>query len=225
MKSPIQSPPSGRAVIIPATLVAALIAAPMLAFSQTSPAPGSTATPPPAASPAAPGTPPSGSSSTLTPGAPAARPGTTTTQAPTPGVTPAPGTTVPGTSGTTTTQTPATPAQPRTAAPMGTTGQAGTATTAAPTAGTPTNRASRIIGANVLNERNETVGEIEDLIVATGAAPMAVLSVGGFLGIGARLVAVPLSELRYNAERERWVLNGATKESLQARPAYTYQRS
>ena len=216
MKSPIQSPPSGRAVIIPATLVAALIAAPMLAFSQTSPAPGSTATPPPAAAPAAPGTPPSGSSATMTPGAPAARPGTTTTQAPTPGMMPAPGTTVPGTSSTTTTQAPATQAQPRTAAPMGTTGQAAMAT----------NRASRIIGANVLNERNETVGEIEDLIInASGAPPMAILSVGGFLGIGARLVAVPLSDLSYNAERERWVLNGATKESLQARPAYTYQRS
>ncbi|MES2710706.1 MAG: PRC-barrel domain-containing protein [Pseudomonadota bacterium] len=78
----------------------------------------------------------------------------------------------------------------------------------------------------MLNERNETVGEIEDLIInASGGAPTAVISVGGFLGIGARLVAVPLSELSFNAERERWVLNGATKESLQQRPAYTYQRS
>ncbi len=190
MTFPVQTPPSGRSIIVPATLVAALIAAPMLAFSQTAPT-------------TVPGTPP-GSAATMAPGAPAARPGTTTTPAPH----------VPGT---TTTQAPGnTTAQPRTAAPMGASGQAGMAT----------NRASRIIGANVLNERNETVGEIEDLILnASGAAPMAVLSVGGFLGIGARLVAVPLSELNFNAERERWVLNGATKESLQARPAYTYQRS
>lgn len=206
MKFPIQGSPSGRTIIIPATLVAALIVAPMLAFGQTSPAPGST--PPSAASPG-PGAAPSVSAPVVTPGAPGARPGTTTTQAPS--------TAAPGLSGTTTTQTPGTTAvQPRTAAPMGASGNAAMST----------NRASRMIGANVLNERNETVGEIEDLIInASGAAPMAVLSVGGFLGIGARLVAVPLSELTFNTERERWVLNGATKESLQARPAYTYQRS
>lgn len=165
MKSPIQNFPRGRSIILPASLIAALMAAPMLAFGQTAPAPGGI-----------------------------------TTQAPS-----TPGTT------TTTTQVPA---------------EQRTTTTTTTTAGAPTNRASRIIGANVLNERNETVGEIEDLIInASGTPPMAVLSVGGFLGIGARLVAVPLSELRFNAERERWVLNGATKESLQARPVYTYQRS
>jgi hypothetical protein len=89
----------------------------------------------------------------------------------------------------------------------------------------PTDRASRIIGAKVYNERNEAVGDVDDLIIhASGQAPTAVLSVGGFLGIGARLVAVPLSELRFNPDGERWVLNGATRETLQARPPFSYQR-
>ncbi|HEY4252780.1 MAG TPA: PRC-barrel domain-containing protein [Roseomonas sp.] len=89
-----------------------------------------------------------------------------------------------------------------------------------------TDRASRIIGAKIYNERNEAIGDVDDLIVhASGQAPTAVLSVGGFLGIGARLVAVPLSELRFNTDGERWVLNGATRETLQARPAFTYRRT
>jgi hypothetical protein len=193
MKPPVTASTTTRGIILPATLVAGLIAAPMLALGQSGPAPTGT-TAPPAASPSA--TPAPGSPGTAT------FPARPTPQAATPG-TPAPA--APGTA--------AAPARP------------GTSTAATPGAvtGTPTNRASRIIGANVLNERNETVGEIEDLIINASGAPTAILSVGGFLGIGARLVAVPFSELSFNNERERWVLNGATRETLQARPPYSYQ--
>jgi len=52
--------------------------------------------------------------------------------------------------------------------------------------------------------------------------PMAVIQVGGFLGMGGRLVMVPLSELQWNAERERIIMPNASKESLQGRPAFTY---
>jgi sporulation protein YlmC with PRC-barrel domain len=84
-------------------------------------------------------------------------------------------------------------------------------------------RASRVIGANIINEANNTVGEVHDLMISpTGGPVIAVLSVGGFLGIGERYVAVPLSDLRWNADRERWTLPGATVDSLKARPAYTY---
>lgn len=99
--------------------------------------------------------------------------------------------------------------------------QAGTAgmTVATPEA----RRASRLIGANIVNEENRTVGEVHDLMVSAAGGPVvAVLSVGGFLGIGERYVAMPLSELRWNADRERWMLPGATVDSLKARPAFTY---
>jgi len=115
-----------------------------------------------------------------------------------------------------TSATPARPAQP----PM--------ATSAAPVTGeqvrmADARRASRIIGANIYNEENRSIGEVHDLLVAAnGTAPTAVLSVGGFLGIGDRYVAVPLANLQWNAERERWVLPGATVDSLKARPAFTY---
>ncbi|MBW6400302.1 PRC-barrel domain-containing protein [Roseomonas sp. HJA6] len=87
----------------------------------------------------------------------------------------------------------------------------------------PSNRASKIIGANIYNEDGQSIGEVEDLIVQRdGGAPVAVVSVGGFLGIGARLVAVPLNELRFAETDSRWTLAGATKESLQARPVVSY---
>jgi hypothetical protein len=86
-------------------------------------------------------------------------------------------------------------------------------------------RATKVIGANVYNEANDSIGEVDDLIVPQSGTgePVAVLSVGGFLGIGARLVAVPYERLQWNAERERWTLPGATKDSLQSLPAYTYE--
>jgi hypothetical protein len=84
-------------------------------------------------------------------------------------------------------------------------------------------RASRIIGSTVYNENNESIGEVDDLIIAReGGAPTAIISVGGFLGIGARLVAVPLERLSWNGERERWAMPGATKDSLGSLPAFNY---
>lgn len=86
-------------------------------------------------------------------------------------------------------------------------------------------RASKIIGANIYNDEGQSIGEVEDLIVQRdGAAPVAVVSVGGFLGIGSRLVAVPLNELRFAEDNSRWTLAGATKESLQSRPVVSYAR-
>jgi sporulation protein YlmC with PRC-barrel domain len=84
-------------------------------------------------------------------------------------------------------------------------------------------RASRVIGSTVYNENNETVGEVDDILIPPGSnQPVAIISVGGFLGIGARLVAVPYERLQMG-ERDRWTLQGATKDSLQSLPAFTYE--
>ncbi|MBP0447032.1 PRC-barrel domain-containing protein [Roseomonas sp. SSH11] len=97
---------------------------------------------------------------------------------------------------------------------------AGTAATA-PAA--QTERVSRIIGSNVYNERNESIGSIDDVILPSGnSSPLAIVSVGGFLGIGAKLVAVPMSDLRWSAADNRWTITGATRESLTSLPAYSY---
>jgi sporulation protein YlmC with PRC-barrel domain len=112
----------------------------------------------------------------------------------------------------------------------GTTGAAttGTATTGAGAANTaaPSERASRIIGSNVYNERNESVGSVDDIILGGDhSGPMAIVSVGGFLGIGAKLVAVPFSQLRWNGGDNRWTITGATRESLTSLPAYNYDNA
>src|SRR3954453_17463725 len=57
-------------------------------------------------------------------------------------------------------------------------------------------RTSKVLGATVVNEANETVGAIDDLIVTPeGQTPYAVLSVGGFLGIGTKYVVLPFTNL------------------------------
>ena len=102
-------------------------------------------------------------------------------------------------------------------------GRANVATTGAGMSGifAERQRVSQIIGSRVYNDRNEAIGEVDDIIM-TGTTPTAIVSVGGFLGIGARLVAVPMTDLQWNGERERIMLPGASKEQLQSRPAFDY---
>ena len=64
-------------------------------------------------------------------------------------------------------------------------------------------RSSRIVGATVYNDRDERIGTVDDLIVGQdGRISEAVLSVGGFLRIGAKLVAVPFGQLQLRFEEE-----------------------
>jgi hypothetical protein len=82
-------------------------------------------------------------------------------------------------------------------------------------------RTSKVVGSTVVNEANETVGTIDDLIVTPGdKVPFAVLSVGGFLGIGTKYVVVPYSSLVVHDKQ--MMLPGATKESLKSLPEFKY---
>ncbi|HTM77769.1 MAG TPA: PRC-barrel domain-containing protein [Devosia sp.] len=82
-------------------------------------------------------------------------------------------------------------------------------------------RTSKVVGSTVINEANETVGKIDDLIVTPNEkVPFAVLSVGGFLGMGSKYVVVPFSALEVN--EKRMMLRGATKESLKGLPEFKY---
>jgi hypothetical protein len=82
-------------------------------------------------------------------------------------------------------------------------------------------RVSKVVGSTVVNEANETVGTIDDLIVTPAeVVPFAVLSVGGFLGMGTKYVVVPYDALR--VRDKKIILPGATKESLKALPEFNY---
>jgi len=84
-------------------------------------------------------------------------------------------------------------------------------------------RAAKIIGADVVNASNESIGKIDDVIIsADGKAPYAILSVGGFLGMGTHLIAIPYESLRV-IER-KIMLPTATKEQLKILPEFKYAK-
>jgi hypothetical protein len=84
-------------------------------------------------------------------------------------------------------------------------------------------RASKIIGSDVVNLNKDTIGKIDDLIVSSDHKLIAVISVGGFLGIGTKLVAVRYDELQPTSNNEGFILPGATKDSLKALPEFSYR--
>lgn len=62
-------------------------------------------------------------------------------------------------------------------------------------------RASKVVGLNVYNDQNEHVGSINDLLMdKDGSVKAAVISVGGFLGVGSRLVALPYEKIKFSTE-------------------------
>jgi PRC-barrel domain len=75
-----------------------------------------------------------------------------------------------------------------------------------------------VLGAPVVNENGDEVGEIHD-VVMKDKAYYAVLSVGGFLGLGDKDVAVPLDELKLG-EDEAYLMSAQTEEQLEQMPAY-----
>jgi sporulation protein YlmC with PRC-barrel domain len=82
-------------------------------------------------------------------------------------------------------------------------------------------RASKVIGSNVVNEENEVIGKIDDLLISLdGKEPYAVLSIGGFLGMGTHLVAVPYETLK--SADDKIMLPGGTKNSLRMLPEFKY---
>jgi sporulation protein YlmC with PRC-barrel domain len=59
-------------------------------------------------------------------------------------------------------------------------------------------RASKVVGLNVYNDNNESIGSINDLLTdKNGSIKAVVIGVGGFLGVGAHLVAVPFEKVKF----------------------------
>jgi len=82
---------------------------------------------------------------------------------------------------------------------------------------------NQILGKVVYNEKDEKVGQVEDIIVTPDKAiSYAILSVGGFLGLGERDVAIPFTQLK--AGDGKFLLRGATKDALKALPAFSYAK-
>ncbi|MBS0251979.1 MAG: PRC-barrel domain-containing protein [Proteobacteria bacterium] len=88
-------------------------------------------------------------------------------------------------------------------------------------------RTSKLVGANVYNNANENIGSIEDIILKPdGTMDEAVLSVGGFLGMGDKYVAVPFSSLKIGRDGDSAkITTDATKDSLKGLPDYKFYKS
>jgi len=81
--------------------------------------------------------------------------------------------------------------------------------------------ASKLIGDAVVNMDGEKLGKIEDLVIdpLSGHIDYAVLSFGGFLGMGDKLFAVPIEAMKMSPEERRFILD-VDKERLKQAPGF-----
>jgi hypothetical protein len=86
-------------------------------------------------------------------------------------------------------------------------------------------RASKLLGTKVENEKNEKIGTLDDLVITTDRKLFAVLQVGGFLGLGGYLVALPYESLAIDDHGRKITLTGASKDAVQKLPEFQYPKS
>jgi sporulation protein YlmC with PRC-barrel domain len=87
--------------------------------------------------------------------------------------------------------------------------------------------ANRWLKQDVYDTAGNKIGEIEDLIVADNQSiQAAIVSVGGFIGINEKHVAVPINAIRTTERNGKWrLIMNATKEVLKSAPGFKYDRS
>jgi hypothetical protein len=82
-------------------------------------------------------------------------------------------------------------------------------------------RASKLLHADVYNDRNEKIGKVDDFIVSPdGSLSVAVVDVGGFLHLAVHRVAIPVKQ--FGEVSPKIVLKGATKDALLKMPEFKY---
>lgn len=124
---------------------------------------------------------------------------------------------------------PAGTAMPTTAGGMGGMTMADTATakikfvTAKPAEVT----SSKLVGKNLYNNKNETIGQVEDLVIDNGKTVTGVVvSVGGFLGMGERYVLVdPSSIFLHKADGKLKAMVDTDKDALKNAPEFKYNKN
>jgi len=81
--------------------------------------------------------------------------------------------------------------------------------------------ASRIIGEAVVNRQNENLGKIHELVIDAkeGRLAYAVLSFGGFMGMGNKLFALPWNAFEFATGENKLVLR-VDKEKLKSAPGF-----
>lgn len=87
--------------------------------------------------------------------------------------------------------------------------------------------ANRWLRQDVYDTAGNKIGEVADLIVADNESiEAAIVSVGGFLGIREKHVAVPINSLRPTERNGKWrLIMNATKDVLKSAPSFKYDRT
>jgi sporulation protein YlmC with PRC-barrel domain len=82
-------------------------------------------------------------------------------------------------------------------------------------------KASSVIGTSVVDTKDESLGDIKEIVIdpSSGRVAYAVVSFGGFLGLGEKLFAIPFSAFKYNEAENEYVLD-VSKERLKAAPGF-----
>jgi hypothetical protein len=86
--------------------------------------------------------------------------------------------------------------------------------------------ASGFMGKDVYNGDGsdaESIGKLSDLIIGPdGMIQAAVISVGGFLGVGQKSVAIPANQLKLSVRQDKtsWIVVDTTKDKLKAAPSF-----
>lgn len=84
--------------------------------------------------------------------------------------------------------------------------------------------ADTLIGNNVYNKHSDNLGDIKEIMLdmRSGRVSYAVLSFGGFMGVGEKLFAVPWDALSLDTANKRFVLD-VDKERLDGAPGFDKQ--
>ncbi|CAN1724543.1 PRC-barrel domain-containing protein [Hyphomicrobium sp. 1Nfss2.1] len=83
--------------------------------------------------------------------------------------------------------------------------------------------ANKLINESVKNAANESIGDINDVLISTdGKVAAVIVGVGGFLGLGEKDVALPFDQLRFAkaSDGKLTVSTGMTKAALESAPQY-----
>lgn len=88
----------------------------------------------------------------------------------------------------------------------------------------PNWRASKLIGGSIVNAANESIGDVNDLLISPdGKIASVIVGVGGFLGIGEKDVALSFDTLSLTKDNNgnTVIMSKATKASLESMPPWT----
>ncbi len=114
-------------------------------------------------------------------------------------------------------QSPSTPSESTKMAPA-----AASDSSTSPSSFTGNWRASKVVGLSVYNDKNESLGSINDLLTdKSGKIVAVVIGVGGFLGVGEHLVAIPFEKVKFVNEPIAYTGAANAPANAPARPGST----